>query len=148
MRPEFPECSWEASFRCQGMKWMKNHFLMQGLYPVGIAGSYSAGRVVQAPFGGNRTHDPSYYIMKMELAKGKRKRDGPVRVLCRPHRSNVSQGRNKKRAANLRWRLSFIKWSIVHGSRTRKVHSRYCGKFQAPRNTRWTSTVFISSLTR
>lgn len=29
----------------------KNHFLMQGLYPVGISGSDSAGRVVQAPFG-------------------------------------------------------------------------------------------------
>ena len=76
---------------------MKNHFLMQGLYPVGIAGSYSAGRVVQAPFGENRTYNQSYYIMKMELAKGKRKRDGPVRVLYRPHRSNVSQGQNKKR---------------------------------------------------
>ena len=63
---------------------MKNHFLMQGLYPVGIAGSYSAGRVVQTPFGENRTYDQSYYIMKMELAKGKRKRDGPVRVLYRP----------------------------------------------------------------
>ena len=59
---------------------MKNHFLMQGLYPVGIAGLDSVGRVVQAPFGGNRTYDPSYYIMKMELAKGKRKRDGPCTV--------------------------------------------------------------------
>ena len=83
------------------MKWMKNHFLMQGLYPVGIAGSDSAGRVVQAPFGENMTYDPSYYIMKMELAKGKRKRDGPVRVLYRPHRSNVSQGRNKKESRQL-----------------------------------------------
>jgi len=73
------------------MKWMKNHFLMQGLYPVGIAGSYSAGRVVQAPFGGNMTYDPSYYIMKMELAKGKRKRDGPVRVLCRPPQTKNPQ---------------------------------------------------------
>ena len=80
---------------------MKNHFLMQGLDPVGIAGSDSAGRVVQAPFGGNRTYDPSYYIMKMELAKGKRKRDGPVRVLYRPHRSNVSQERNKKESRQL-----------------------------------------------
>ena len=74
---------------------------MQGLYPVGIAGSDSAGRVVQAPFGGNRTSNQSYYIMKMELAKGKRKRDGPVRVLYRPHRSNVSQGRNKKESRQL-----------------------------------------------
>ena len=71
------------------MKWIKNHFLMQGLYPVGIAGSDSAGRVVQAPFGENRIYDPSYYIMKMELAKGKRKRDGPVRVLyCPPQTKN------------------------------------------------------------
>ena len=73
------------------MKWIKNHFLMQGLYPVGIAGSDSAGRVVQAPFGGNRTYDPSYYIMKMELAKGKRKRDGPVRVLYRPPQTKNPQ---------------------------------------------------------
>ena len=72
------------------MKWIKNHFLMQGLYPVGIAGSDSAGRAVQAPFGENRTYDPSYYIMKMELAKGKRKRDGPVRVLYRPPYSSYS----------------------------------------------------------
>ena len=72
------------------MKWMKNYFLMQGLYPVGIAGLDSAGRVVQAPFGENRTYDPSYYIMKMELAKGKRKRDGPVRVLYRPPYSSYS----------------------------------------------------------
>ena len=68
---------------------------------VEIAGSYSAGRVVQAPFGENRTYDQSYYIMKMELAKGKRKRDGPVQVLYRPHRSNVSQGRNKKESRQL-----------------------------------------------
>ena len=74
---------------------------MQGLYPVGIAGLDSAGRVVQAPFGENRTYDPSYYIMKMELAKGKRKRDGQVRALYRPHRSNVSQGRNKKESRQL-----------------------------------------------
>ena len=47
------------------------------------------------------TYDPSYYIMKMELAKGKRKRDGPVRVLYRPHRSNVSQERNKKESRQL-----------------------------------------------
>ena len=80
---------------------MKNHFLMQGLYPVGIAGSYSAGRVVQAPFGENRTYDQSYYIMKMELAKGKRSRDGPVQVLYRPHRSSVSQERNKKESRQL-----------------------------------------------
>ena len=72
------------------MKCMKNHFLMQGLYPVGITGSDSAGRVVQAPFGENRTYDPSYYIMKMELAKGKRKRDGPVRVLYRPPQTKKS----------------------------------------------------------
>ena len=85
MRPEFPECSWEASFRCQGMKCMKNHFLMQGLYPVGIAGSYSAGRVVQAPFGENRTHDQSYYIMKMELAKGKKKRRCRAFESCTAH---------------------------------------------------------------
>ena len=83
------------------MKCRKNHFLMQGLYPVGIAGSDSAGRVVQAPFGGNMTYNPSYYIMKMELAKGKRKRDGPIRVLYCPHRSNVSQGRNKKESRQL-----------------------------------------------
>ena len=80
---------------------MKNHFLMQGLYPVGIAGSDSAGRVVQVAFGENRTYNPSYYIMKMELAKGKRKHAGPVRVFYRPHRSHVSQGRNKKESRQL-----------------------------------------------
>ena len=48
-----------------------------------------------------KSYDPSYYIMKMELAKGKRKRDGPVRVLYRPHRSNVSQERNKKESRQL-----------------------------------------------
>ena len=78
------------------MKCMKNYFLMKGFYPAGMAGSYSAGRVVQAPSGENTTYDQSYYIMKMELAKGKRKRDGPVRVLYRPLRSSVRPGQNKK----------------------------------------------------
>ena len=44
--------------------------------------------------------------------------------------------------------LGFLWWSILHSRRTRRIHSRYCGRFHEPRNTRWTSTVFISSLTR
>ena len=92
---------------------MKNHFLMQGLYPVGITGSHSAGRVVQAPFGKNRTYDQSYYIMKMELAKGKRSRDGPVRVLHRPLRSSVRQGQNKKESRQLT--LETLFHQVEHG---------------------------------
>lgn len=46
--------------------------------------------------------------------------------------------------------LTFVRgfwWRIVHSRRTRRIHSRYCGRFHEPRRIRWISTILAGSLT-